>query len=350
MNGPTTVTAAVLVIGDEILSGRTKDRNLGYIAEYLARLGVDVREARVVPDVEDEIVAALNALRARYDYVFTTGGIGPTHDDITADAVARAFGVPIDEDPRALAMMMERYRAGATSRAARRRMARIPAGAELIENPISKAPGFRIGNVIVMAGVPSVMQAMLDFAVEDDEDRRGDAGRDHRRRGASRRAATATALGAIAAAHPDVSIGSYPVLQGRALSTTRSSCAARTPRRSPRRGGRSRRCSPRSPDNGRGALSRIRRCARRKMLMRRGGRSRRAAALAMETATSYAKESRHDRPPRQGLSGFLGPVPPRRARARLAPRRRPGRSTRSSRSRAAGSCRRRSWRANSRSG
>src|SRR5271168_3231293 len=104
MSTPMTVTAAVLVIGDEILSGRTKDRNLGYIAEYLARIGVDVREARVVPDVEDEIVAAVNGLRARYDYVITTGGIGPTHDDITADALARAFGVSIDEDPRALAM------------------------------------------------------------------------------------------------------------------------------------------------------------------------------------------------------------------------------------------------------
>ena len=103
MTKPTTVTAAVLLIGDEILSGRTKDRNLGYIAEYLAKIGVDVREARVVPDIEDEIVAALDALRARYDYVLTTGGIGPTHDDITADAVARAFGVAIGEDPRVIA-------------------------------------------------------------------------------------------------------------------------------------------------------------------------------------------------------------------------------------------------------
>ena len=108
MSGPTIVTAAVLVIGDEILSGRTKDRNIGYIAEYLARIGVDVREARVIPDEADEIVAAVNALRARYDYVISTGGIGPTHDDITADAVARAFCVPIGEDPRALAIMMER--------------------------------------------------------------------------------------------------------------------------------------------------------------------------------------------------------------------------------------------------
>ena len=208
MSGSTTVTAAVLVIGDEILSGRTKDRNIGYIAEYLARIGVDVREARVVPDVEGEIVAAVNALRSRYDFVVTTGGIGPTHDDITADAVARAFGVSIGEDPRVIEMMLQRY-AAADLTPARRRMARIPAGAELIENPISKAPGFRIGNVIVLAGVPSVMQAMLDFAAKAmatgavmmvetvgagslPEGRYGDA------------------LAAIAAAHPEVSIGSYP--------------------------------------------------------------------------------------------------------------------------------------------
>jgi molybdenum cofactor synthesis domain-containing protein len=159
------VTAAALVIGDEILSGRTKDRNIGYIAEYLANIGVELREARVVPDVEAEIVAALDALRARYDYVFTTGGIGPTHDDITADAVARTFGVAIDEDPRVIAMMKERYPGGALT-PARRRMARIPAGAALIDNPVSPAPGFRIGNVIVMAGVPSIMQAMLDSAAK----------------------------------------------------------------------------------------------------------------------------------------------------------------------------------------
>jgi molybdenum cofactor synthesis domain-containing protein len=161
---PEAVTAAILVIGDEILSGRTKDRNIGYIAEYLAKVGVDVREVRVVPDVEDEIVAAVNALRSRYDYLFTTGGIGPTHDDITADAIAKAFGVAIGEDPRALAVMMERYTVDDLT-PARRRMSRIPAGAELVDNPISKAPGFRIGNVIVMAGVPSVMQAMLDHAI-----------------------------------------------------------------------------------------------------------------------------------------------------------------------------------------
>jgi molybdenum cofactor synthesis domain-containing protein len=208
MTDSQTVTAAILVIGDEILSGRTKDRNIGYIAEYVARLGVEVREVRVVPDDEGEIVAALNALRARWDYVFSTGGIGPTHDDITADAVAKAFGVAIGEDPRALAIMMQRYQP-ADLTPARRRMARIPEGAELIENPVSKAPGFRIGNVIVMAGVPSVMQAMLDYAVKGL--RTGQimlvetieaAGLPEGRYGSP--------LGEIAAARPQVSIGSYP--------------------------------------------------------------------------------------------------------------------------------------------
>jgi molybdenum cofactor synthesis domain-containing protein len=155
------VTAAVLVIGDEILSGRTKDKNIGYIAEYLTGLGIDLREVRVVPDVEAEIVAAVNALRARYGYVFTTGGIGPTHDDITADSVAKAFGVPIDVDQRAVDMMLQRMKREDLNEA-RLRMARIPEGADLVENAISRAPGFKLGNVIVMAGVPAIMQAMLD--------------------------------------------------------------------------------------------------------------------------------------------------------------------------------------------
>src|SRR5215212_9565766 len=155
------VSAALLVIGDEILSGRTKDKNIGYIAEYLTNIGIELREVRVVPDVDDEIVAAVNALRARYTYLFTTGGIGPTHDDITADSVAKALGVAIDVDPRAVAMMRERYKPEDLNEA-RLRMARIPHGADLIDNPISRAPGFRIANVIVMAGVPSIMQSMLD--------------------------------------------------------------------------------------------------------------------------------------------------------------------------------------------
>src|SRR6202162_4788389 len=158
------VTAAVLVIGDEILSGRTKDKNIGYIAEYLTALGIELREVRVVGDEEAEIVAAVNALRARYDYVFTTGGIGPTHDDITAESIAKAFGVAIDHDPRAVKILQERLaQTGAELNAARMRMTRIPAGAELVLNKVSAAPGFWLGNVIVLAGVPSIMQAMLDY-------------------------------------------------------------------------------------------------------------------------------------------------------------------------------------------
>jgi molybdenum cofactor synthesis domain-containing protein len=156
------VTAAVLVIGDEILSGRTQDTNTNYIAKVLGTLGIDVKEARVVPDIEDEIVAALNALRARYTYVFTTGGIGPTHDDITADAVAKAFGVGIDYHPEALAMLAARFTNPADFNDMRKRMARIPLTAELVRNKASVAPGFHIGNVFVMAGVPMIMRAMLE--------------------------------------------------------------------------------------------------------------------------------------------------------------------------------------------
>src|ERR1700759_3608327 len=144
---PKLITAAILVIGDEILSGRTQDTNTNYIASFLGALGIDLREARVVPDVEDEIVAALNALRTRYTYVFTTGGIGPTHDDITADAVAKAFGVGIDYHPEVLAMLAARYANPADFNDMRKRMARIPFTAELVKNTASTAPGFRIGNV-----------------------------------------------------------------------------------------------------------------------------------------------------------------------------------------------------------
>ena len=208
MSDPQPVTAAILVIGDEILSGRTKDKNIGYIAEYLTNSGIDLREVRVVPDVAEEIVGAVNALRARYTYLFTTGGIGPTHDDITADCVAAAFGVGIDVDPRARAMLLERH-AEADLNEARLRMARIPFGAELIENPISKAPGFMIGNVIVMAGVPSIMQAMLDRVAP----RLRTGARvlaETIEAGALPEGAYASDLAAVAGAHPGVSIGSYP--------------------------------------------------------------------------------------------------------------------------------------------
>jgi molybdenum cofactor synthesis domain-containing protein len=205
------ITAAVLVIGDEILSGRTKDKNIGYIAEYLTAIGIDLCEVRVVPDVEDEIVAALDALRTRYTYVFTTGGIGPTHDDITADAVAKAFGVSIGYDPRAVAIMKERFDAiGTEMNEARMRMTRIPAGAELVLNKVSAAPGFWIGNVIVMAGVPSIMQAMLDYVAP--KLKTGAKMLSETVRADMREGDIGTELGAIAKAHPDVIIGSYPFM------------------------------------------------------------------------------------------------------------------------------------------
>jgi molybdenum cofactor synthesis domain-containing protein len=218
MTAPAPVTAGLLVIGDEILSGRTKDKNIGYIAEYLTNIGIDLREVRVVPDVEDEIVTTLNALRGRYTYLFTTGGIGPTHDDITADCVAKAFGVTIDYDPRAVALLKERFaQTGAEMNEARMRMTRIPAGADLVLNKVSAAPGFWIGNVIVMAGVPSIMQAMLDYVAPKlatgakmlSETVRADA----------REGDVGTELGVVAKAHPDVMIGSYPFMDDRGPNT-----------------------------------------------------------------------------------------------------------------------------------
>ena len=205
---PEPVTAALLVIGDEILSGRTKDKNIGFVADFLTERGIDLREVRVVPDVIAEIVAALNALRHRYTYVFTTGGLGPTHDDMTADAVAIAFGVPIVEDQRAIALLLQRIKPDDLNEA-RRRMARIPQGADLVENAISKAPGFKIGNVIVMAGVPAIMQAMLAAVAP-----RLEMGLRTLAKSISvgniPEGAYAAELGAIAAKHPELSIGSYP--------------------------------------------------------------------------------------------------------------------------------------------
>ena len=212
------VTAAVLVIGDEILSGRTKDKNIGYIAEHCTAIGIQVREVRIVPDVEDDIVAALNALRARHDYVFTTGGIGPTHDDITADSVAKAFGVKIDVDPRALALLLPFYeKRGVEVTPGRLRMARIPEGAELVENSISVAPGFMLGNVITLAGIPNVMQVMLDAVTPK------------LRTGRKMHAATidikapegtiADVFGDHQKAYPSVSMGSYPTFRDNRPST-----------------------------------------------------------------------------------------------------------------------------------
>jgi molybdenum cofactor synthesis domain-containing protein len=205
------VTAAVLIIGDEILSGRTQDTNLRDIARYLAVHGVDLAEARTVPDVHEEIIAALDALRTRYDYVITTGGIGPTHDDITADAVAAAFGVELIEHPEIIAQIEARVRSrpGAVMNAAMRRMARVPVGGELVRSSVAAPPGFTIGNVFVLAGVPTIMRAMLE-----------DVG--HRLRGGvvtvsrtvrvegSGESLIAAPLEAVAKAHPQMSLGSYP--------------------------------------------------------------------------------------------------------------------------------------------
>ncbi|HEV7352040.1 MAG TPA: molybdopterin-binding protein [Brevundimonas sp.] len=204
-------TAAVLIIGDEILSGRTADTNLNTIARFLAALGIDLLEARTVGDRPGQIIAALNALRAAHDYVFTTGGIGPTHDDMTADAVAEAFGVALPEHPDALALLARRY--GDQFNAARRRMARIPEGGVLIANPVTDAPGFQLDNVFVMAGVPKIMQAML----EDVAPRLRTGAVVHARSlkvSGVGEGDVAAPLAAVAAAHPDLSLGSYPFGHG----------------------------------------------------------------------------------------------------------------------------------------
>ncbi|MDT2023791.1 molybdopterin-binding protein [Methylocella sp. CPCC 101449] len=201
------ITAAILVIGDEILSGRTKDANIGYIADYMTLIGVDLKEVRVVPDEEAEIVAAVNALRTRYTYLFTTGGIGPTHDDITADSVAKAFGVPIDVDQRAVDMLLTRLKREDLNEA-RLRMCRIPQGAELVANAVSAAPGFRMGNVFVMAGVPRIMQAMLD--VIGPTLQTGAKMLSETLEAGLPEGAYGSALGEIQKRFPQTSIGSYP--------------------------------------------------------------------------------------------------------------------------------------------
>jgi molybdenum cofactor synthesis domain-containing protein len=205
----TPVTACLVIIGNEILSGRTQDTNLNYLAKGLGEVGVQLREARVIPDVEETIVATINEVRAKYDYVFTTGGIGPTHDDITAECIAAAFGVKLILHPEAKRLLEAHYAArGIEFNEARQRMAHVPDGATLIDNPVSVAPGFRIGNVHVMAGVPKIMQAMFD-------------GLRHGLKGGAKvlsRSVTCSLaegtiahdLGAIQAEYPAVEIGSYP--------------------------------------------------------------------------------------------------------------------------------------------
>lgn len=208
-----TVTAALLIIGNEILSGRTKDANLPHIAEVLNSVGVRLKEARVVPDIEDEIIAAVNALRAKFDYVFTTGGIGPTHDDITADCIAKAFGQPLIQNPEALRRLQVRYQeVGIELTEARLRMANTPEQASLIDNPISTAPGFRVENVFVMAGVPKIMQAMLDNIKGE---LKGGLPVQSRSVLCNLGEGTiAAGLGDIQLRYPEVDIGSYPRFSG----------------------------------------------------------------------------------------------------------------------------------------
>ena len=204
-----TVTAALLIIGNEILSGRTQDKNLSHIAATLNEVGVRLSEARVIPDIEEEIVDAVNLLRDKYDYVFTTGGIGPTHDDITAECVAKAFGRKLIVHPEAFRRMDEHYRqSGREMNEARKRMTMTPEGATLVDNPISTAPGFNVENVYVMAGVPSIMRVMLDSIKGDLV---GGAKMLSRTVLCTLGEGTvADGLAAIQKAYPEIDIGSYP--------------------------------------------------------------------------------------------------------------------------------------------
>jgi molybdenum cofactor synthesis domain-containing protein len=214
----TNPTAAILVIGDEILSGRTRDSNLHFLAGELTRIGITLSEARIVPDIHAEIVAAVRALSAKYTHVFTSGGIGPTHDDITADAVAEAMGARISHRADAMALLQAHYdRSGLPFNEARRRMARIPDGAALIDNPVSTAPGFTIGNVHVMAGVPKIFEAMVASVLPKltggppllSQTLRVDRGEGE----------IAADFGALAAEFSELSMGSYPFIQNGAHGT-----------------------------------------------------------------------------------------------------------------------------------
>jgi molybdenum cofactor synthesis domain-containing protein len=206
-------TAAAVVIGDEILSGRTEDRNVAQLAVWLNRQGIRLSEVRIVPDRSQAIVAAVNALRPDHDYVFTTGGIGPTHDDITVDSIAAAFGVPVIVHPEARQILEDYYRdrpLGLTE--ARLRMARVPSGAELIPNPTSGAPGVKIGNVFILAGVPNIAKAMLEAL-----DGKLEGGRpivSITVRAHTAESDVAELLKAVEDEHPGASIGSYPFYGG----------------------------------------------------------------------------------------------------------------------------------------
>lgn len=212
------VTASILAIGDELLSGRTRDRNIGHLASVLTATGIDLKEVRIVADEEDAIVEALNALRTRYDYVFTSGGIGPTHDDITADAVAKAFGLPCEHDALAMKLLGDMYAArGVEFTEARQRMARMPRGARHIPNPVSTAPGFIVENVHVMAGVPQVFVAMVEAVVPNL--RTGATIHSMAVQSPFGEGDIGTLLGEVQSAHKATSIGSYPKYDGKQFST-----------------------------------------------------------------------------------------------------------------------------------
>lgn len=214
----TNPTAAILVIGDEILSGRTRDSNLHFLAGELTRVGITLGEARIVADVHSDIVDAVRALSAKYTHVFTSGGIGPTHDDITADAVADAMGAKISHRPDAMALLQAHYdRSGLPFNEARQRMARIPDGAALIDNPVSIAPGFSLRNVHVMAGVPKIFEAMVASVLPKltgGQPLLSQSLRVNRGEGE-----IAGPFGALAAEYPDLSMGSYPFIQNGAHGT-----------------------------------------------------------------------------------------------------------------------------------
>ncbi len=201
-------TACLLVIGNEVLSGRTQDLNIKFIASGLGEIGIPLREVRVIPDVADTIISTVNECRARFDHVFTTGGIGPTHDDITSECVAAAFGVPWERQPEAWARMERHYEPGQFN-AARQRMATMPRGATLIDNAVSIAPGFTIGNVHVMAGVPRIMQAMFEALAPALHGGTPVASRAVHAAGLLE-GAIAEGLGAIQARYLALDLGSYP--------------------------------------------------------------------------------------------------------------------------------------------
>ncbi|MBN8630870.1 MAG: competence/damage-inducible protein A [Rhodobacterales bacterium] len=214
----TNPTAAILAIGDELLSGRTRDSNLHFLAGELTRTGIALREARVVADDHAEIVAAIRALSAKYTHVFTSGGIGPTHDDITADAVAEAMGAKIGHRADAMALLQAHYdRSGLPFNEARQRMARVPEGAVLIDNPVSTAPGFTLGNVHVMAGVPDIFQAMVASVLPGLSG--GPPLLSQSLRVMRGEGEIAAAFGALAAEFPDLSMGSYPFITNGAHGT-----------------------------------------------------------------------------------------------------------------------------------